>query len=298
MATVNAIIDAFVASRQLDGATLSRLAFWSEQLGEVELAAITPDDVDAALVRLAERGRLRPIRGQTTAPAGKPLAGSTINRYISQLGGLYRYARRLRLLPRAHVPPTKGVEKAPEPVDPERYLRPEEVERLVKVARVLDTRWGRLPALIIVAFHTGLRVGNILALRWRDLDLEAGTATVSKTKNGQPIVAALSVRTLAELKRLQGRAPEALVFGSPRTGRPYQFRTLWEKVTTEAGLPGRNFHQLRHGCGSALAQAGVGQAQIMAILGHKTLTASARYMHNNVDDKRAVVSKVFDADGV
>jgi integrase len=78
-----------------------------------------------------------------------------------------------------------------------------------------------------------------------------------------------------------------------KEGRPFGFRALLIKVCREAGLPGRNFHQLRHGCGSALAQAGIGQAQIMAIMGHKTLTASARYMHHSTNDKRQVVDKVF-----
>ncbi|MGB5834621.1 MAG: site-specific integrase, partial [Thiohalocapsa sp.] len=263
-----------------------------ERFGSMELTDITPDAVDAAVVALAERGRLRPIRGQTTEASGRPLAGSTINRYNTQLGRLYRYARRLRLQPRAHEPPTKGIEKSPEPPNPERYLRPEEVERLLKVAKVLDRRWGKLTAMIVCAFHTGLRVGNLQALRWRDVDLDAGTITVAKTKNGRPMVSALSERAVGELKRLPDKHPDGLVFAG-RTGRAFGFRRLWEQVCTEAGLPGRNFHQLRHGCGSALAQAGVGQAQIMAILGHRTLSASARYMHHSTDDKRAVVAKVF-----
>lgn len=292
MATLDAVIDAFVASRELDPATLTRLKFWSDQLGPQELADITPDDVDAALVALAERGRLRPIRGRATEPAGKPLSGATINRHISQLGSIYRYARRLRLLPRAHVPPSKGVEKASEPPDPNRYLRPEEIERLITVARLLDRRWGKLPALIITAYHTGLRVGNLLALRWRDVDLEAGTVTVLRTKNGQPMVSALSDRAIGELRKLP-RNLSALVFENPRTGRAYGFPTLWTKVCKEAGLAGRNFHQLRHGCGHALARAGVAQAQIMAVMRHRTLTASARYMHHNTADKRAVIGRVF-----
>ena len=292
MATLASVIDAFIASREHDRATLGRLAFWVDCLGGRELSEITPEDVDAALVRLAERGRLKPRRGQDTASAGVPLAGSTFNRYVSQLQSIFKYARRLRLLPRAHVPPTRGIEKAPETQDPNRYLRHEEVERLLKVARVLDTRWGRLPALILTAFHTGLRVGNLQALRWRDIDLDKRTVTVDKTKNGQPIVAALSERAAAELAKLPGQTPDALVFAG-RRGCPHHFRALWVKVCTEAGLPGRNFHQLRHGCGSALATAGVGQAQIMAIMGHRTLTASARYMHQNASDKLAVIDRVF-----
>ncbi|MFM8443657.1 MAG: hypothetical protein ACKN9W_10030, partial [Methylococcus sp.] len=126
MPTLRATIDGFTASRELDRATLARLAFWDAELGSLELNAITPEHVDSALVRLAERGRLRPLRNRPTTPSGKPLAGSTMNRYISQLQTVFKYARRLRLLPRAHVPPTKGIEKSPETADPKRYLRPEE----------------------------------------------------------------------------------------------------------------------------------------------------------------------------
>lgn len=292
MPTLNAVIDAFMAAAERDAATQSRLAFWADALGDREVAEITPEDVDLALVKLAERGRLRPRRGKETENAGAPLAGSTFNRYISQMQTIYKYARRLRLLPRAHVPPTKGVEKAPEPSDPNRYLRPEEVEKLLQFARLLDKTWGKLPALITLAFHTGLRKGNLMELRWADVDLDRRTVTVLKTKNGKPIVSALTERAVVELQRLPGRHPDSLVFEG-RGGRSFNFRGLWVKVCTEAGLPGRNFHQLRHGCGSALATAGVQQAQIMQIMGHRTLTASARYMHSNADDKRQVVDRVF-----
>ena len=292
MPTLKDTIDAFVASREVDRSTLGRLAFWDQQLGQFELSAITPDQVDEALVRLAERGRLSPIRGKETTAAGVPLKGSTQNRYISQLQSIFKYARRLRLLPRAHVPPTKGIERSPEPPDPNRYLRTEQVDKIVAIAKVMDRRWGKLPALIIVAFHTGLRIGNLQAARWRDVDIAQRTITVLKTKNGQPIVSALSERAAAELAKLPGKDPDALVFAG-KNGRPFQFRRLWDQVCTEAGVPGRNFHQLRHGCGSALASAGVGQAQIMAIMGHRTLTASARYMHQNAADKMQVVDRVF-----
>lgn len=292
MPTLRTTINAFVASREFDRSTLGRLAFWDDELGDQELTAITPEAIDDALTRLSARGRLQPRRGQAATEVGAALKGSTYNRYVSQLQSIFKYARRVRVLPRAHVPPTKGIEKDPEPTDPDRYLRPEEVERLIKVARLLDRNWGRLTALILAAFHTGLRLGNLQELRWQHLDLQRRTITVLKTKNGQPIVAPLSVRAATELAKLSGQDPDALVFAS-KTGRPFRFRALWVRVCNEAGLPGRNFHQLRHGCGSALASAGVGQAQIMAIMGHKTLSASARYMHQGVTDKMAVVDKVF-----
>ncbi len=293
MQSLKSVMDAFVASREFDRATLGRLAWWADELGARPLNEITPDDVDAALVRLAQRGKLRPVRGGPAVATGQPLAGSSVNRYVTTLGGVYAFARRHRLLPRAFAAPTRGIEKAPERIDPDRYLRPDEVERLIRVARAFDTRWGRMAALIVFQFHTGIRIGNTLALRWRDVDLAAGTANVLRTKNGDPHVAALTERALAELARLPNRHPDAWVFANNAGTKPFDPRALWRRITRIAGLEGRGIHQLRHGCGSALATAGINQAQIMAVMGHKTLTASARYIHSNVADRKAVVTRVF-----
>lgn len=286
-------VRAFVAAREFDRATLSRLDFWVTQFGSSPLIGISPDDVDEALVRLVLRGKLRPARNKPSEKTGRPLAPSTINRYISQLGSVFKYAKRLRLIPRTHVFPSANLERSPEPADPDRYLRPEEVERLLKVAKVIDNRWCHLSALITLAHHSGLRKGNLMNLRWCDIDLEARTATVRKTKNGQPIVAPLSRQAVEELLKLPNKHADAFVFEG-RGGKPFNFRSLWVKVTREAGLGGRNFHQLRHGCGFMLASNGVNQATVMQIMGHKTLTASARYMHSNVADRRKVIDRVFD----
>jgi hypothetical protein len=64
------------------------------------------------------------------------------------------------------------VEKIPEPADPNRYLCAEEVERILAVTRLLDTRLGKLSSLILMAFHTGLRVGNLML---RDTPGSGGT---------------------------------------------------------------------------------------------------------------------------
>jgi integrase len=291
MATFKTVVEAYIASSELDPASLTRLAFWANVLGDRDLITITPEDIDAALVRLAERGRLK--GGKTpTAAAGKPLAGATLNRYLTTAGSVFKHAKRLRLVPRAYLPPTRGIERSPERPDPERYFRPEEVERLVAVARARDRKWGKMPALIIVAYHTGLRVGSILAARGKDLDLELATLTIPQTKNGDPITAGLSSAALAELKRLPRVDPEALIFGA-KSGKAYTYRPLWLRIAKEARLEGRVFHELRHGHGYALAKAGTSQQMIMQSMGHRTLTASARYAHASVADKQAVIARVF-----
>ena len=97
--TLAELIDAFIAadrSAPLGASALSRLAYWHGALGPHGVAAITPDDVDAALAALIARGRLRPLRrGKDTGRTGAPLKGSTVNEYLYDLGGLYRFARRL-----------------------------------------------------------------------------------------------------------------------------------------------------------------------------------------------------------
>ena len=111
MALFKVVVEAYVASRELDQASLSRLAFWVDVLGEKEIAAINADDIDSALLKLAERGRLKAGKGMTTEALGKPLAGSTVNRYLTQAGSIFKHARRLKLVPRAFIAPPAYIHK-------------------------------------------------------------------------------------------------------------------------------------------------------------------------------------------
>jgi integrase len=291
MALFRDVTRAFIASRELDQASLSRLAFWVNVIGDKDIAAITPEEIDDALVQLAERGRLKGGKRETSI-TGQPLAGATVNRYLSQAGSVFKYARRMKLVPRAYIPPTRGIERAPERPDPERYLKPEEVGRLITVARVIDRRWGKMAALMTLAYHTGRRVGSLLKVRGKDVDLATGTLFVPKTKTTDPITAGLSTAAIAELKRLPKVGADELVFGN-RSGKPFTYAKLWKRIAREAGLPGRVFHELRHGHGYSLARAGVSQQMIMQSMGHRTLTASARYAHVSIADKKDVIARVF-----
>ena len=293
MTTLANIIDAMMVSDSpADIGSHGRVAFWRSELGHLDIRDITDDHVEDACLRLAQRGKLTAGRNMTARPSGKPLAPATITRYMTTLAGIYRWAKRRKLLSRRHETPTKGLEKATSPVDKNKYLTAEEVEKLITAARVTDQKWGRLPAMITLGFHTGLRLGSVTGLRWKDIDWENQAAFVSKTKNGEPHIAPLSTACITELKALYPKDPERLIFEG-RTGQPFRHTKLWEKTVALVGLQGRTFHWLRHSCGTALAANGINQASIMAIMNHKTLTASARYMHANIDDKRRVVSKVF-----
>lgn len=293
MITLSEVIDGYTAAKVFDSGTLGRLAYWREALGHRPLTDISEMEVDEAITRLVQRGGTRTKRNGTPVPTGKPLKGSTVNRYIVQLQSLFKYARRARLVSRSWTPPTTGIEKAPEPSDPNRFLTTAEVDRLVAAARVADRNWKKLPALIRLLADTGLRSGNAIALRWRDVDLAARTATVKVTKNGAPHVAVLSERVVRELMKLPGsHHPDAYVFANAY-GQPYHFKKLFRKAAAMAGLPTAFPHLLRHSCGAALSAAGVNQASIMLHMGHKSLGASARYLHLSLADRRSVADSVF-----
>ena len=109
MTTLANIIDTMMASDSpADIGSLGRVEFWRTELGHIDIRAITEDDVEDACLRLAKRGKLTAGRNMTARPSGKPLAPATITRYLTTLAGIYRWAKRQRLLPRRHETPTKG----------------------------------------------------------------------------------------------------------------------------------------------------------------------------------------------
>ena len=289
--TLGDLIAALETRGLVDAPSDSRLSFWREQLGNLPVSEITADDVEEAVCVLVQRGRLTTARNRAGVPSGRPLKPSTIGRYIGTLQSVYKFARKERLVKRNLPSPTQGVEKPSAPVDKNKFLTPEQVELLIKWSRVYDRRWGRMPALITMCYHTGLRIGSVKSIRWRDIDWTRETVYIATTKNGDPITSPLTQRCLAELRRLPRGSLDELVFAN-RSGKPFHHRKLWQRIVEGAGLPEVTPHWLRHSCGTAMAQAGLSQAQIMAQLGHKTLSASQRYMHSNAEFQRQALERV------
>jgi hypothetical protein len=100
----------------------------------------------------------------------KPLAGTTLTHYVSQLAGMFNYASKQRLVSRTWRPPNRNMDlpgparPGPTPIRTNDFSS-HDVDRLVKVAGLLDMRWRQMPARIRVAYCTGLRAGNMRELR-------------------------------------------------------------------------------------------------------------------------------------
>lgn len=271
-----------------------RLNWWVTELGpESDVTTIDADRIDQAMVRLANRGAMRNIGGRGLEPAGRLLAPSTLNRYQFALGTLFKYLRQRRILPRTWHNPLRDLPSNPEPEGRLCYLTAEQVRQVIAIARTLA--WHKLPALIMVAFNSGLRRGALMALRWRDVDWAAGTVSVERTKNGRGIVCPLTPETLDELRaiRFLDDRPDALIFCGKYPNKPHDFRHSWERALSEAGIPYMPFHAMRHSTASHAAKHGASTVMLMNLLGHTSPKMSARYAHFAVADKAEFVNRIF-----
>ena len=287
------LINAYMASyRGRDPSLSTRLAFWRERLGTMPIAEIDADHVEAEMAYLADRGALKFVRGKGVVPANRPLSPASLNRHLVALGSVLTYARRRRLLLRHHVSPLRGVEKSRESNGRLVYLTEEQIEKVIACAAL--ARWRKLPALIRMAFTTGLRLGALKGLRWRDIDLVNGRAVVERTKNGAPHVAHLTPQTLAALKAMPGhRQPDALVFSGHDEQRAHDCRKAWELACREAGVGHMPFHALRHSCASHLASRGASSVLLADTLGHKSLRMVTRYAHLSIDTRAKAIEAAF-----
>ncbi len=148
----------------------------------------------------------------------------------------------------------------------------------------------------LFALSTGARRGEILNLKWKDLNVERQTVTFRETKNGETRTIPLTpllVNCLLEEKKKRVILSE-YVFPSNNGRSPADIRTAWDKAVIEAQLGGICFHTLRHTAASHLAMGGASTLEVGAILGHKTLVMVKRSSHLSVAATAKVLSRMND----
>jgi type 1 fimbriae regulatory protein FimB/type 1 fimbriae regulatory protein FimE len=161
------------------------------------------------------------------------------------------------------------------------YLMPEEVDRLIDHARKLGRHGHRDATLITLAYRHGLRVSELIALRWDMIDLKQGLLHVNRLKNGIPSVHPLRGPELRALRRLSGTYPGSpYVFVTERNG-PLTADTVRKLVARAGEAASLPFpihpHMLRHACGYKLANAGHDTRAIQQYLGHRNIQHTVRY---------------------
>ncbi len=153
-----------------------------------------------------------------------------------------------------------------------RFLEKEELKK------VLGFCGPRLRPIVLLAVNTGMRKAEIQNLKWRDVDIQRGFITLHYTKNGETRRVPLN-NTAKEALMSVPKHPESPYIFCNTDGNPYNFRVVFEKALSKAGIKDFRFHDLRHTAASYLAMSGVDLNTIRDILGHKSLDMVLRYAH-------------------
>jgi integrase len=266
-------------------------------LGDRPAAEVTTREVNRLLAEIAATG----------------VAPRTVNRHRQLVCAIYSYGCREATFALPSNP-ASAADRRPEP---ERarldFYSPEEIEALARALATGAQRDPRAPAvsseeaaaraaedrqdgeLVRVAAYTGLRRGELVALRWRDVDFARRKVVVSRamsadveatsTKSRRAREVPLPDQAVGALDRISQRgdftSPDDYVFAN-RLGRRLDgsaVRRRVERARDAAGLRPLRFHDLRHTYGSLLVAGGIDLASVKAAMGHSRITTTERYLH-------------------
>jgi len=295
--TVHQVIDRYMAQYAgQDPTRTQRLSAWLTMIGEFTL-----EQIDSDLVHVC-RSEL-----QTTPPLvfvgldhlGQQIfkrkrgalqkSTATVNRYMQAISAVFTWVIEQRLCPKGWVHPCRGIKRLPDAKERVRFLDADERTRLY--AAVKASEYPRLYALTLLALKTGARRGELLALTWRDMDLEKGIATLGKTKNGDRRTLVLLPDVVEALTPFKSSDPTRYVFGSVRSKyqSPTSIDSAWRDAVARAKIKNFKFHDLRHCCASYMAQAGIPLNVIAEVLGHRKLDMTKRYAHLTTQTKASAM---------
>ncbi len=190
--------------------------------------------------------------------------------------------------------PCRGVKRYRENAR-ERFFSEDELLRLGTVLAEAEATGTALPGIVwairLLAL-TGCRLGEILGLRWSDVDLETGALDIRAAKAGRRIQT-IGAPAIALLESIP-RTGQWVVFGrSP--DRPLAVTTIenaWVRLRKRARLEDARIHDLRHTVGTYAAQTGANAFMVRDMLGHKTLSMTGRYVARHTDPQRVLSDKV------
>ena len=289
----------------------------------VWLAANKPKSAATTLQRLETNFRswyTRPLTDITverieawrTSRLAAGRSPQTVLRDIMTLSGVLSRAVRAKKLTEN---PIRSVEKPKLDRTPKvRFLDAAEDKRLrealaerdteMRAARVSANNWRRkrkqapMPLLdfgdhltpaVLVSMNTGLRLGELVSLRWTSVDFKGAQLTVegSTAKSQQTRHVPLNSEALDVLKRWRAQSLD-----TDRAFPVARFKKAWSALLERASIKKFRWHDLRHDFASRLVQAGVPLNTVRELLGHGSLAMTLRYAHLAPDQKREAVAKL------
>lgn len=259
----------------------AQLLWWKEQIGSKPLADITPSLI----------GELRDKLLKETTVRKKLRAPATVVRYMAALSHAFSIC--VKEWGWLDDSPMRKVQKPREPRGRVRYLSTEERASLLKACKESSNKY--LYPIVIVALSTGMRLSEILNLRWTDIDFAKGRIFLEKQKNGERSMiplAGLALQLLKEYYEHRFVASWLLFPSKEDPSRPIDIRFPWEKALAISGVKNFSFHCLRHSAASYLAMNGCSLIEIQKILRHKAISQTVRYSHLSDDHMGEAVARM------
>jgi integrase len=284
--SVNDMVESYLADYGLnhrEKSTVSangRLAHVNRLLGSTLLPDLTEDA----------------IKGYIRTRLQEQVSGRTINMELGELS---------RAIGKDWSVLWPKVRKLEERKDVGKALSAEEESALLAVLGETQSQNGQ--TYVRLALLTGMRAGEILDLTWKQIDFRRRTVTVGRAKTAagtgreipmnDELFALLSVHADWYVSKFCATDPSWYVFpfGSPRPSDPTRptttMKTFWEGVRKKAGVVCR-FHDLRHTVATKMAEAGVRESTMKALLGHMSCAMLERYSHIRLAAKREAVESL------
>ena len=251
---------------------IRQFQYWKSHLGPLALTNITPALLAKHRDHLASTGK----------------SPSTVNRYMAALSHAFTIA----VKDWGWVPenPMAKIRKFPEPQGRVRWLSDDERTRLLATCR--ESQNPFLYILVVLSLSTGARQGELLGLKWGQVDIERGSIYLEQTKNGtrRTLHLAGHAHELMKQHAQCQRADTQLVFPGRDGTRPIYIKTAWQNAVKRAGIRDFRWHDQRHCAASALLQNGATLVDVKEILGHKDISMTMRYAHLSQDREKAAIA--------
>lgn len=287
--TLNDLIDSYEKSakhKELKSAKemRTRLKWWRDKYGEKLLQDITPALVAQgrdALINENLTVRRRDDDGEVSrVPIDKKRSGATTNRFLAALSSACAYG--VKELGWIERNPVERVSKPKENGGRVRFLDDSELPLFLTASK----KHTDLYLAVLLSLTTGGRQSEVMSLRWGQIDLKAGRATLyaGTTKNDDARVLPLvgeALTLLQERSKVRSLTDDR-IFPPTDKAKKANFialRTPFMAALKEAKIKDFHWHDLRHTCASYLMMNGVSPLEISKVLGHRTMAMVSRYSH-------------------
>lgn len=267
----------------------------SPSIGKLDTGELTAPILQSFQMQKLTDGNLR---------TGKPLSSNTVKNMMSIVRNAIDYGREIgiTICDTKQVVPLKFEEK---PITAFRKDEQKQIEKAIAESKK-PNHFG-----MVLCLYTGLRLGELLALTWDDIDFRSGTLSVNKTScvmkddgrykihidrpktDSSVRVIPIPKPILAELKAMRKKSRAEFVISTCRGGRVSNrsYQTTYARILTRARVDYKNSHVLRHTFATRALECGIDIKTLSELMGHKSPAITMnRYVHSMMETKRKAMN--------